>query len=514
MKYKEYKMFSKRQKIGLLLGFPLFLSILLLPIPEGMTTEAHKTLAITILMAFWWITEALPIAATALLPLILFPLLKVDTAQSIASQYGDRNIFLFMGGFFLASAIEKWGLHKRIALRTITILGTSPGKIIFGMMAATAFLSMWISNTATTLMMLPIAIAVAKHAESLKNDLDKNNMAISSFGTALLFGIGYAANIGGIGTLIGTPPNIIFASQAQKLFPNAPEISFLQWFVVGFPLVIIFLPLTWFYLTRIAHPVKFKSLPGGKAIIRKKLKELGLMNRGEIYVLIVFIFTALGWIFRKNITIGLLTIPGWSNLLSIQEIVHDSTVAIAAAILLFIIPVNFRKGEFLLDWKSAVKIPWGILLLFGGGLALAHEFQVTGLAHWIGANMKILEAVPIIIAVVVVVFTIDFLTEITSNTATASIFLPILAATSIGLEVHPYLLMIAGTIAASLAFMLPVATPPNAVIFSSGYLKLPQMAKTGFGMNILGMIITTIIVYLLAVPVFRITLTKLPEWVK
>lgn len=507
-------MFSTRQKIGLLIGFPIFLLILLLPVPGGMTPEAHTTLAVTILMAFWWITEAIPIAATALLPLILFPLLTVDTAQSVASQYGDRNIFLFMGGFFLASAIEKWGLHKRLALKCITILGASPGKIIFGMMAATAFLSMWISNTATTLMMLPIAIAVAKHASSFKKDSDDNHAVLASFGTALLFGIGYAANIGGIGTLIGTPPNIIFASQVQKLFPNAPEISFLQWFIVGFPLVIIFLPLTWFYLTRIAHPVKLKTLPGGKSIIRNRLKELGVMKPGERYVLIVFIVTAVGWIFRKNISFGAFTIPGWSNLLSIQDTVHDSTVAIAAAILLFIIPVNFRKGEFLLDWKTAVRIPWGILLLFGGGLALAHEFQVTGLARWIGSNMSILEAVPVIIAVIVVVFMIDFLTEVTSNTATASIFLPILAATSLGLGVHPYLLMIAGTIAASLAFMLPVATPPNAVIFSSGYLKLPQMAKTGFGMNILGMIVTTLIVYLLAVPIFHITLTKLPEWIK
>ncbi len=507
-------MFSLRQKIGLLIGFPLFLIILLLPTPGEMTPEAHKTLAVTILMAFWWITEALPIAATALLPLILFPLLKVNTALSIASQYGNRNIFLFMGGFFLACAIEKWGLHKRIALRSITILGTSPRKIIFGMMAVTAFLSMWISNTATTLMMLPIAIAVAKHADSLTDNSIKNKQVSNSFGIVLLLGIAYAANIGGIGTLIGTPPNIIFVSQIQKLFPDAPEISFLQWLVVGFPLVLIFIPLTWFYLTRIAHPVKIKSLPGGKTIIQAKLKELGSMKRGEKFVLLVFTLTALGWIFRSNIIIGSFIIPGWSNLLGIQESVHDSTVAMMAAILLFIIPVNFSKGEFLLDWESAVKIPWGILLLFGGGLALAYEFQTSGLAQWIGSHMKVLEKVPIIIALIMVIGTIDFLTEITSNTATASIFLPVLAASSIALEVHPYLLMIACTIAASLAFMLPVATPPNAVIFSSGYIKLPQMAKTGFGMNILGIIITTVIIYLLAVPIFRITLTKLPDWVK
>ena len=506
------KIFTRRQRVGFLTGIPLFLLILLLPAPDGMSVEAKKTCAVTFLMAFWWITEALPIPATALLPLVLFPLLKVDSAQEISRQFGDRNIFLFMGGFFLAAAIEKCGLHRRIALKTVSILGTSPNKIIFGMMCTTAFLSMWISNTATTMMMLPIALAIARHAECLHSDSDDEHI-FSHFSTALLFGIGYAASIGGIGTLIGTPPNIIFASHVQTLFPSAPEISFLQWFIVGFPLVLLFLPLAWFYLVKIVHPVRIQSLPGGKAVVRKHLEELGPMNRSEKLVLIVFFITAFGWMFRKNIHVGFLTIPGWSNVMGIENAVHDSTVAVIAAVLLFMIPTDLRRGEFLLDWKSAVKIPWGILLLFGGGLALAHEFQVTGLAAWIGSNLDLLRAVPIIIAVVLVVFIVDFLTEVTSNTAITSIFMPILAATSIGMGTHPFLLMIAGTIAASLAFMLPVATPPNAVVFSSGYLTIPQMAKTGFGMNILGMIITTIIVYLVAIPVFGITLSRLPEWV-
>jgi len=414
----------------------------------------------------------------------------------------------------LAAAIEGCGLHRRIALKAVSILGTSPQKIIFGMMCTTAFLSMWISNTATTMMMLPIAVAIARHAELLNSGSAPEERVFDVFGTALLFGIGYAASIGGIGTLIGTPPNIIFASHVQKLFPEAPEISFLQWFVVGFPLVLVFLPLAWLYLVKVAHPVRVKSLPGEKAIIRKQLAELGPMSRKEKYVLFVFVLTALGWMFRKNIEMGFLKIPGWSNLLGVQDSVHDSTVAVFAALLLFAIPVHFRDGDFSLDWKSAVKIPWGILLLFGGGLALAHEFQVTGLAQWIGSQLNVLRAVPILVAVLVVVFLVDFLTEVTSNTAITSIFMPILAATSIGMGVHPYLLMIAGTIAASLAFMLPVATPPNAVIFSSGYITLPQMARTGFGMNILGMIVTTVIVYALAIPLFRITLTHLPEWVR
>lgn len=508
------KEFTVRQKFGFFLGIPLFLMILFFPKPEGMTPEAQKTLAVTVLMAFWWITEALPISATALLPLVLFPILQVDSAQEVARQFGDRNIFLFMGGFFLATAIEKWGLHQRIALKTVSILGTSPKKIIFGMMVTTAFISMWISNTATTMMMLPIAMAIARHAQLLESGSDLDGRIFDKFSTALLFGVGYAASIGGIGTLIGTPPNIIFASHVQRLFPSAPEISFFQWLLVGFPLVLLFLPITWFYLVYFAHPIRFKSLPGGKEIIRRRLDEIGPMNKGEKYVLVIFILTAIGWMFRSDIELGILTIPGWSHSLGIQEVVHDSTVAIGAAVLLFMTPVNLKKGEFLLDWKSAVEIPWGILLLFGGGLALAHEFQITGLAQWIGSNLNALKAMPILVAVVVVVFTVDFLTEVTSNTAVTSIFMPILAATSIGLGVHPYLLMIAGTVAASLAFMLPVATPPNAVIFSSGYLTLPQMARTGLGMNLLGMVVTTIIVYLLAIPVFHITLSHLPVWVR
>lgn len=508
------KRFTNRQSVGLLLGIPLFLILLFLPRPETLSPEAHKTLAVTFLMAFWWITEALPISATALLPLLLFPLLKILPAHEVTAQFGNRNIFLFMGGFFLAAAIEKWGLHRRMALRAISILGTSPKKIVFGMMAATAFLSMWISNTATTIMMLPIAIAIAKHAGSFTDHKIQTSHSSNTFGTVLMLGIGYAASIGGIGTLIGTPPNIIFAASVQKLFPAAPEISFFRWFLVGFPLVVLFLPIAWFYLVKVAHPIKMKTLPGGKAIIQQQLDEMGAMSREEKQVLTVFLLTAFAWMFRKNIDVGAFVIPGWTNLLGVDKMVHDCTVAIGAALLLFMIPSNLKKGKFLLDWKSAARIPWGILLLFGGGLALAHAFQTTGLAQWIGENMTTLQAVPLLLAVILVVLTVDFLTEVTSNTAIASIFMPILAATSIAMNVHPYLLMMAGTIAASLAFMLPVATPPNAVVFGSGYIALPQMARTGFGLNIMGMIITTIIIYLLAIPVFGITLSTLPSWVK
>jgi len=501
-----------RPLLGRIIGILFFFLALLLPRPEGMTPDAQKVIAVTLLMAIWWITEALPIPATALLPLLLFPLLNLSSAREVAQQYGDRNIFLFMGGFFLAVATERWNLHKRLALYTISIFGTHPRRIILGMMIATAFLSMWISNTATAVMMMPIALAVIHHAESLAGKEVEDNTLFHNFSIALLFGIGYSASIGGIGTLIGTPPNIIFAAQVKSLFPEAPDISFFQWFMVGFPLVLIFLPITWFYLVRIAVPVRIKNLPGGRDIIRSGIKALGPMQRGEKFVLWVFLLTAFSWMFRKTITLGAFSIPGWSNLLGIQDKVHDSTVAIGAAILLFFLPVSLKKPVFLLDWEHAKKIPWGILLLFGGGLALAHEFQASHLAQWVGTKMTLLQGIPILAAVIIVIFTIDFLTEVTSNTAITSIFMPVLAAMSIGMGIHPYLMMIAGTIAASLAFMLPVATPPNAVIFGSGYLTIPKMAKTGIGLNFLGMIITTAVIYALAIPIFNITLHHLPLW--
>ncbi|MBN2416324.1 SLC13/DASS family transporter [bacterium] len=503
---------SQKKYAALAGGLVLFTLLCILPPPEGMSLPARNTLAVTALMAFWWITEAIPIPATALLPVVLFPLMGVQSAGDVASQYGDRNIFLFLGGFLLAAAIQKWDLHKRIALKTVAVLGTSPRTIIFGMMAATAFLSMWISNTATAMMMLPIALALLRHTESLPLSPDERKETLP-FGRALMFGIGYAASIGGIGTLIGTPPNIIFASAVQRLFPGAPEISFFRWFLVGFPLVLLFLPFTWFYLVRLAHSVRMRTLPGGKGLIRERLRSLGPMSGGEKGVLTVFVLTALGWMFRRDIVIASFTIPGWSNLLGLESAVHDSTVAVLAAVLLFLLPGD-RKGTRLLDWESALKIPWGILLLFGGGLALAAGFQSSGLTQWIGSRLTLLQTLPVVLAVLLVVGLIDFLTEVTSNTAVASIFMPILAATSLAMGVHPYLLMIAGTIAASLAFMLPAATPPNAVIFSSGAVTLPQMARTGFWLNIAGMLLTTIIIYLVAVPVFGLISERLPEWIQ
>jgi sodium-dependent dicarboxylate transporter 2/3/5 len=504
-----------RQQIGLFGGLPIFLFVLFFPISSTLEPIARKTLAVAMLMAWWWITEALPIPATSLIPIVAFPLLKIMEGKQVVLSYGDSNIFLFMGGFFLAMAMQKWELHRRIALHIIRLIGLGPRKIILGFMVATAFLSMWISNTASTMMMYPIGLAIILQMATL-NSGDNWDMSANtaSFQTTLMLGIAYSASIGGIGTKIGTPPNIVFAAAVKSIFPDAPEIGFLQWMMVGFPLVVLFIPITWIFLTRIALPIRIRSLPGSREVIDEQLKILGPMKKGERYVLIIFILTALAWIFIKNIDLGGLIIPGWSNLLGIEKYVNDATVAIAAALFLFVIPENLKKGEFLLDWEWAIKIPWGILLLFGGGIALAAGFKSTGLAAWIGQNLGLFSQVPLIVMIMITCFMLTFLTEVTSNTATSTIFMPILAATALAMGINPFLLMVPATISASCAFMLPVATPPNAIVFGSGCVTIPQMAKVGIGLNLIGIIVVTTITYLIAIPAFGIVLGTLPNWIR
>ena len=502
-----------RQKIGLFLGTGLFVVMILLPPAANMSIHAKNTAAVALLMATWWSTEAIPIPATALLPLILFPLLSILSAKDVAVRYADQNIFLFMGGFFIAMAMQRWGLHKRIALYIIKILGTSPRRIILGFMVATAFLSMWISNTATTMMMFPIGLAVILHAETM---IQKENMSINTekgkfnFGTALMLAIAYSASVGGVGTLVGTPPNIVFAGIARSLFPKAPEIGFIDWLKIGLPFVIVFLPIVWLYLTRVILPLKLKRIPGGKDVIEKDLKALGSMKIGEKLTLVVFVLVAVAWIFRKNIDIGFFVIPGWSNLLGISDYVHDSTVAMCGALLLFLMPVDFRRREFVLNWEWAVRIPWGIILLFGGGFALAAGFQTSGLAQWIGERLAFLCGMPLILMILGICLLLTFLTEVTSNTATTTMMMPVLGSMAVAMCIHPYLLMIPATISASCAFMLPVATPPNAIIFGSGYLRIPDMARVGFFLNLIGAIIVTCLVYFLAIPIFKINILPLP----
>ncbi len=473
-----------RQTIGLILGPLLFVLLLLIPQPEGMTPEALSVAAVALLMATWWITEAIPIPATALLPIALFPALGVMKSSAVTASYGNHLIYLFMGGFLIAVTMERWNLHKRMALHTIRLVGISPNRIVLGFMLATAFLSMWISNTATTMMMVPIALAVIQQAVATLEREGAAGIATGQgqfkFGMALMLGIAYAASIGGVATLIGSPPNAILAGVIEKTYGQT--ISFAAWLVFALPLSLTFLIIAWFYLTRISFRSEFTVLPGGRRLIDEQLQALGPISKQEKRVLAVFISVAAAWIAN-----GILAAESLS-------MIHDSTIAIAGGLALFLIPADFKRREFLLDWPTAVKIPWDIIVLFGGGFALAQGFSDSGLTHWLAERLQVLEGTHIVMLVAAVALLVVFLTEVTSNTATASLLLPVMAAFAEAMQVHPYSLMFAAAIAASYAFMLPVATPPNAIVFASRYVTIPQMAKTGLWLNFIGTALITLFV--------------------
>ena len=470
----------KVKNFGLILGPALFLIILLWFHPEGLSKEANAILASTIWIAIWWITEAVPIAITSLLPIVLFPLTGGMELSETTASFGHRYIFLYIGGFILAIAIERWNLHKRIALNIVQLIGTNVKNVILGFMVATAFLSMWISNTASSVMMLPIGMSIISQLMDNPKTVENENQ---NFGKALMLAIAYSASIGGIATLIGTPTNLVLATIVQETY--GIEITFSKWFMFGLPISLILLAICWKYLTEIAFTFKQKKFPGGRNEINKQLKSLGKLSYEEKMVLLIFVGTAFAWITRSFFLQKL--IPN----------LDDTIIAVIAGILLFILPASKSKNRKLINWEEAVKLPWGILLLMGGGLALAQGFKTSGLAEWIGGQLTLLEGASIFILLLFLIALVNFLTEITSNLATTAMILPILAPLSLVLDVSPLILMVGATVAASCAFMLPVATPPNAVVFGSGYLRIPDMAKTGVWMNLFSIIFLTIIVYFL-----------------
>jgi len=467
------------KNIGLISGPLTFLIILLFFHPEGLSPRANAILASTSWIAIWWITEAIPIAVTALLPIILFPLTGGLDLSNTTASFGHKYVFLYVGGFIIAIAIEKWNLHKRIALNIINFIGTNVVNIILGFMVATAFMSMWISNTATTVMMLPIGMAIVAQLRDNPKTIEDENLI---FGKALMLAIAYSATIGGMSTLIGTPPNLVLAGVVEETFGY--EITFAQWFKFGFPISVVLLFLCWKYLTSISFKLKQKSFTDGRADITKQLKALGPISYEERLVAGVFTLTALAWISRSFF------------LNSIMPAIDDTIIGLISALILFLLPTK-NKDRRLLNWKEAVKLPWGILLLFGGGMALASGFKESGLALWIGSQMTLLDGISLLLLVFVLITSVNFLTEITSNLATTAMLLPILYPMAEVINVHPFVLMVAATVAASCAFMLPVATPPNAVVFGSGYLRIPDMMKTGIWMNILSIILLTLFVYFL-----------------
>lgn len=461
--------------VGLILGLFLFLVCVVTEPPGGMSETAWSAAGLALLMAVWWATEAIPIPATSLLPILLIPILGIGTLGSATSPYANSVIFLFLGGFVIGLAMQRWNLHRRIALNILLAMGSKPRKQIAGLMIATGFLSMWVSNTATAIMMLPIGLSVADMLTAESTSEEENNR----FVTAMLLAIAYAASIGGIATLIGTPPNAFLAGFLSKTY--GVEIGFGQWMLLGVPVAVVMMVFTWWRLTRKGFTLKGSD---SSVAIREALAELGPMSRGEKLVALVFVLAALAWIFRPILANY---VPG----------LNDTSIAIAAALLLFAIPVDVRNRVFLMDWESAGKLPWGVLLLFGGGLSLSGVIGTSGLAQWIAENMDWVATLPGLFMVVVVVVVILGLTELTSNTATAATFLPLLGALAIAQGIPPEMLAIPAAIAASCAFMMPVATPPNAIVFGTGHMKIQSMIRAGFVLNMASVVVVTSLCYLL-----------------
>lgn len=489
--------------MGLVLGGALFFLLIVLPAPAGLGTAAWRVAAVGLLMATWWVTEAIPIPATALLPLALFPLLGVAGIGDAAAPFANPIIYLFLGGFLIARSMEATPLPRRIALFSIRLFGARPRAIVAGVMASCAFLSMWVSNTATALMMLPIGVSLVAlmpdegegtGPPAERPDVERRDTAgdRSQFARALMLGIAYACSIGGMGTLIGTPPNAFLAGFMSESY--GVTIGFAEWMRIGIPVVLLGLPLCYVWLTRVAFPVHGRELPGGRELLDREARALGAASPAERRIAVVFALTALSWIARPLLVRH---VPALSGL-------TDAGIAMSAALLLFLLPSGEGSGRRLLDWRKARETPWGVLILFGGGLSLAASVEATGLSRWLGGSVGGLAGWPALLLILAIVAAVILLTELTSNTATAATFLPVLGGLAIGLGRDPLLLAVPAALAASGAFMLPVATPPNAIVYGSHYVQIADMVKAGVGLNVLFALLVTGLSYLLLPLVFGV----------
>lgn len=484
---------TRWQQVGLGLGPLVFLSLELLPHPEALSTEAWRTAAVSLWMAIWWVTEAIPLPATALLPIVLFPVLGIRSIGEATSPYAHPVIFLFMGGFLLAQAMQRWRLHRRLALYIIWRIGTQPARLLLGFLLSSAFLSLWVSNTATALMMLPIALSVLELLEEQVIE----QPTLRAFEAVLVLSIAYGCNIGGVGTLIGTPPNALLAGFLSETYGYA--LSFATWLPIGLPIVVLGLLLTYFLLTYVLFSGAHQLQVDLREVIQKEMSALGLWQPAERRVAWIFTLTALLWITQPLIS-------RWIDGIS------DTSIAIGAALALFLVPAG--QNQRLLDWETARQLPWGILLLFGGGLSMAGAITDTGLAQWIGQQVGGLVDWPLVLIVLLSTAAIVFLTEVTSNTAIAAAFLPVLASAAVGLGQNPLLLTVPATLGASCAFMLPVATPPNAVVYSTGRLSMITMVRAGFWLNLLFIALLTLMAFTLLRLVFDVEPGVLPAWVR
>ena len=495
---KKFGLFKKKWIYGVL---AVILAIFCYKIvPSETYHQAPIMAAVVVVMAVFWIFEVIPIAVTSLLPIVLFPMFGILDTKSTALFYGKEIIFLFLGGLMLAQGIQESNLHKRIALHIVNIIGSKPSSLILGFMVATAALSMWISNTASVMIMMPIGISIIEEMKDAKI----SGKLISKFAVAVMLGIAYAADIGGMATLIGTPPNLVFMEMYHQLFPEMPHIGFTQWMLMGLPVAVSFLITGWLLMTKVIFRMPKHKLFENHHIIKDLLKSLGKLRRDELLSGIVFTIAAILWVTGSDITLSdSLKIHGWRSTFHLEN-VSDASIAIGTALLLFMIPSKERPKEMLLTWHTAKKLPWGILLLFGGGFAIAGGFESSGLSNLVGNLFSSLTTESPVLIVIMVCFVLTFLTEITSNTATTNLTLPILAKASAVLGMDPRILMIPATLSASCAFMMPIASPTQAIVFGSGYVKMKQMIKAGILFNILGIIIVTGVFLLLAKFVFGI----------
>ena len=487
--------YGLRQRTGWVVGPAALLLTLLLSPPPGLSVEGWLTAGAAMLMAAFWIAESIPIPATALLPLVLFPALGLGNITETAAPFANPIIFLFLGGFILALAMQRWNLHRRVAIGLIGMIGTKPSSIIAGFLLGSALVSMWVSNTATSLMMLPIALSVVQ----LLPDRAHQTPEVRGFSTALLLSVAYGATTGGMGTLIGTPPNALLAGYIASVYEVT--IGFGQWMLLGVPVVLVALPAVYLVLTRVMFTLDARELPGIANLITAEKAAQGRMGRGELAVAVVFVLTAGCWVFRPLIA-------------GAVPLVTDTTIAMAGALLLFIIPVNLRRGDFVMNWEATKELPWGVLLLFGGGLSLAGNIERHGLATYLGNLAMGLGDVPLTFMLCAICFGVLLLTELTSNTATAATFLPIGGALAVSLGHNPLLLTIPIALAANCSYMLPVGTPPNAIIYGSGLITLPQMARAGFLLNILLVPIVVALLLLLGPIIFGIELGVVPDWAR
>jgi sodium-dependent dicarboxylate transporter 2/3/5 len=465
------------RKIGFILGPVLFFALLSLQEVSPLEPTAWKVLAMTAWMVTWWITEAIPIPVTAILPMVLLPLLQIFNIREATASYADPIIFLFMGGFLIALGLEKHHLHTRIALNLIKITGTNSNGIVLGFMLATAFLSMWISNTAATVMMLPIAMSIIELIPRNQPELAKSH-DFKMFALCLMLGVAYAANIGGTATIIGTPPNIVLVGFAQTMLHQ--DLSFSKWLLIGLPFAATMLLLTFFMLTRFLYPSKMGSISGSRQVVDQKIRELGPVSTAEKRVSLVFGLTALSWIFRSPL-----------NQLIGQNILNDTIIAMTGGILMFIVPSG--NGKALLSWKDSKRLAWGILLLFGGGLTLAKSLEEAGIIQIIGQSIQENGSFGVLLVLFLLITVMLFMTELMSNVALATIFIPVVIGIAGGLGVEPLYFAIPVTLASSCAFMMPISTPPNAIVFSSGFIRMDQMVKAGVWLNLISIFILMIL---------------------